>query len=130
MKFLFVGQQNIVNYWDFPSEISRNCHKRLVTKNARQDWGEIFVKTSLRDCLVCFAEFVEMTLIAVFFLLPNNLLRVCFPTDLAAAGLKIFLSPTTSEFSGAAISNISSPTCFAAGTIYLRKFGIAFLRKT
>ena len=32
INFLFVGRQDIINYWDFPSKISRDCHKRLVPK--------------------------------------------------------------------------------------------------
>ena len=32
IDFLFMGRQDIVNYWHFPSKISRNCHKRLVPK--------------------------------------------------------------------------------------------------
>ena len=32
IDFLFMEQQDIVNYWDFPSKISRNYHKRLVSK--------------------------------------------------------------------------------------------------
>ena len=35
--FLFVGRQDIVNYWDFPSQISRHCHKRLLSKITRHD---------------------------------------------------------------------------------------------
>ena len=80
IHFLFMGRQNIDNYWDFPSKISRNWHKRLVPKNTRQDCGEMFVQMSLRDQLTCFADFVGMTLFAVFFLLPlpNCFFRV-FP---------------------------------------------------
>ena len=37
IDFLFKGQQNIVNYWDFPSKTSRNCRKRLVPKTTRKD---------------------------------------------------------------------------------------------
>ena len=36
-KFLFVGQQEIVNYLDFPTKVSRNCHKNLVLKIIWQD---------------------------------------------------------------------------------------------
>ena len=38
INFLFVGRQDIANYWDFPSKISINCQKRLVTKVARHDY--------------------------------------------------------------------------------------------
>ena len=36
-KFWFLGQQHIVNYWDFPSRISRKCHERLVPNITRDD---------------------------------------------------------------------------------------------
>ena len=88
----------------------------------------MFVKMSLRDRLICFADFVGMTLLSVLFLLPlpNCFLRVCLPT-LFAAVLIFFLPLTTSAISGTANSNKSAPTRFAAGTIYLRKNGIAVL---
>ena len=81
----------------------------------------------LRDRRICLADLV-MTLFAVFFLPPllNCFLRVALPT-LFAAVLKFFLPLTTSAISGAANSNKSAPTCFAAGTIYLRKNGNAVL---
>ena len=130
-----MGRQYIVNYWDFPSKISKNCHKSLVPKINRHDYSEMFIKRSLRDRLVCFADFVGMTQLALFFLLPplhlrlpspNCFLRVCLPR-LFAAVLIFFLPLTTSAISGAANSNKSAPTRFVAGTIYLRKNGIAVL---
>ena len=36
-KLLFMGRQEIAIYWDFPSKISGNCHKKLVPKNARHE---------------------------------------------------------------------------------------------
>ena len=88
----------------------------------------MFVKMSLRDRLNCFAVFVGMTLLALRFLLPspNCFFRVRFLT-LFAAVLNFFLPLTTSAISGTANSNKSAPTRFAAGTIYLRKSGIAVL---
>ena len=88
----------------------------------------MFVKMSLRDRLICFVDFVGMTLLAVLFLLPSPtcFFRVCFPT-LFEAVLKFFLPLTTSAISGTANSNTSASTRFAAGTIYLRKNGIAVL---
>ena len=82
---------------------------------------------SLRDRLICFAYFVGMTVLAVFFLLPlpNCSLKICLPT-LFAAVLKLFLPLTTSVISGAANSNMSAPTRFAAGTMYLRKMELQF----
>ena len=81
---------------------------------------------SLRDRLICFADFVGMNLLAVLFLLPlsNCFLKVCLPT-LFAAVLKLFLPLTTSAISGTANCNKSAPTRFAAGTIFLQKNGIA-----
>ena len=32
LDFLFMGRQDIANYRDIPSKISRNCHKGLVPK--------------------------------------------------------------------------------------------------
>ena len=90
---------------------------------------------SLRDRLICFADFIGMTLLALFFLIPpvlrrrpspNRFLRVCLPT-LFAAVLVFILPLTTSAISGTAYSNKSAPTRFAAGTIYLRNNGIAVL---
>ena len=91
----------------------------------------MFVKLSLRDRLDCLVVFVGIILLAVFFLLPspNCIFRVCFPTHFAAV-LKFFIPLTTSAISGTANSNKSAPTRFAAGTIYLRKNGIAVLAIT
>ena len=89
----------------------------------------MFVKMSLRDRLDCLVDFVGMILLRLLLLClpsPNCFLRVCFPT-LFAADLKDFLPLITSPISGAANSNKSAPTRFAAGTIYLRKNGIAVL---
>ena len=90
---------------------------------------------SLRDRLVCFADFFGINLLAcllpmapfLFLLpLPNCFLKVCLPT-LFAAVLNFFLPLTTSAISGTANSNKSALTRFAAGTIYLRKNGTEFL---
>ena len=88
----------------------------------------MFVKFSLRDRLVCFADVVRMTRLSVFFLLPllNYFLEICFLT-LSAAVSYVFLPPTTCAIFGTANSNKSPPTRFAAGTIYLHKNGIAVL---
>ena len=95
----------------------------------------MFVKMSLRDRLICFADFVGKPLLALRFLLPpvllrlpslNCFLKVCLRT-LFAAVLIFFLPLTTSAISGTANSNKSAPTRFADGTIYLRKNGIAVL---
>ena len=73
---------------------------------------------SLRDRLVCFAVFVGMTVLAVpsLFPQPSSCLKIWLPT-LFAAVLKLFLPLSTSAISGAAISNKSAPTRFAAGMI-------------
>ena len=91
----------------------------------------MFVKMSLRDRLICFADFVGMTLHPVLFLLsiPDCFLKVRHPT-LFEAVLKFFLLLTTSAISCAANSNKTAPTRFAAGTIYLRKNGIEVLAIT
>ena len=83
---------------------------------------------SHRDRLVCFADLVGMTVLAVLFLLslPNCFLKVCLTTLLAAV-LKFFLPFTTSAISGAANFNKLAPTLFAVGTTCLRKNGIAVL---
>ena len=85
----------------------------------------MFAKMSLRDRLDCLVDFVGMILLC-FFPSPNCFLRVCFPTPFAAV-LKDFLPLITSPISGAANSKKSAPLRFAAGTIYLRKKGIAVL---
>ena len=108
----------------------------------------MFVKMSLRDRLGPLVDFVVMILLCLLppclpyasslpptapshLRLPctNCFFRVCFPT-LFAADLKGFLPLITSPISGAANSNKSAPTRFAAGTIYLRKNGIAVLPLT
>ena len=88
----------------------------------------MFVKMFLRERLICFADFVGSTLLAVLFLLPlpKCFLTVCLPI-LFAAVLKLFLPLTTSAISGTANSNKTAPTRFAAQTINLRKNGIAVL---
>ena len=112
ISFLFMRVQDIVNNWDFPSNISRHCYKRLVPKIVVwHDQREMFVKMSLRDRLDrldCLVDFVEMILLRLL-PLPNCFLRVCFPT-LYAAVLKFFLPLTTSAISGTANSNKSAPT--------------------
>ena len=82
-------------------------------------------KLSLRDRLICLEDFVGMTQLTLSFLqpLPNCFLKVC-PPILFAALLILFLPLTTSAITRTANSNKSAPTCFAAGTIYLRKNGI------
>ena len=85
---------------------------------------------SLCDRLVCLADFVGMTLLELFFLipLPNCFLNVCLPT-LFTAVLKL-LPLTKSAISGTANSNKSAPKLFAAGTAHLRKNGNAVLSRT
>ena len=120
--------QDIVNNWDFPSKISRHRHKRLVPKNVvGHDQREMFVKMSLRDRLDWLVDFFGMILLCLLRLpSPKCFFRVFFPT-LFAADLKGFLPLKISPISGAANSNMSAPMCFAVGTTYLRKNGIAVL---
>ena len=100
----------------------------------------MFAKMSLRDRLDCLVDLIGMIFLCLLLAVlpyassllrlpspsPNCFLRVCFPT-LFAADLKVFLPLITSPISGAANSNKSAPTLFAAGTIYLCKNGIAVL---
>ena len=88
----------------------------------------MLVKKTLRDRLVCLADFVEMILLTVVFLrsLPNFFLKVCLPTLFAPVS-NFLLPVATSAVSSAAISSNSEPTQFAAGTIYLCMNGIAVL---
>ena len=129
--FLFVGRQDIVNYWDFSYKVPRKCHKRVVPTIARNGNWEIFVKMSLRDQLIFLADFVGISLLAVFvpLSLPKCFLSVCLPT-LFAAVLKFFLLLTTSGVFVTASPNQSTPTRFVTGTICWRKNVIAVLPKT
>ena len=81
-NFLIAGQQDI--HRDFHSKVSRNHHKKLAPKIAWHEYWEPFVKISHRSWLVCFADFVGMTLLAVLFLLPphNYFLIVAFAHSL------------------------------------------------
>ena len=72
INFLFMPEQDVVKFWDFPSKISRHYHKRLVPKFVWHDQREMFVKMSLRDRLDCLVGFVGLILLC---LLP---LRNCF----------------------------------------------------
>ena len=78
---IFMGRQNIVIYWDFS-----NWNKKLVPKTAWHYYWEMFVNMSSGYRVVCFADFVGMTLLAVLFLLPLPIcvLRVCLPIFLPA----------------------------------------------
>ena len=91
----------------------------------------MFVKMSRRDRLICFADFVGMTLLAVLSLppLPNSFFKICPPTSFAAV-FNFFLPLLTSAIFDGPYSNESAPTRFAAGTIYLRKNGNAVLAIT
>ena len=135
-----MGRQGIFNYWDFPSKISRKCHKKLAPEKTLDQW-EMFVKLSLRDWLVCFADFVGMTILACLpyafysqpivpsrLLLPplNCFLRVCLPTVFAAVQ-NFFLPIKTTAISDAAKSNTSAPARFATGTTCSPKNGVAVL---
>ena len=121
INFLFMRRQDIVNNWDFPSKISRHCHKRLVPKSVVwHDRREMFAKRSLRDELDCVVDFDGMIVLCLLppvrlrLPSPNCFFRVCFPT-LFAADLKDFLPSITSPISGAANSNMSAPMRFPLG---------------
>ena len=125
---MFVGDYDTVKYFDFSSTSFTNCHEKLIPINIWQDWWERFVKMFLRDQLACFADFVELTLLAVFLLLPvpTCFLTVCLPTFFAAV-LKLYLLLTTTSVSGAANSNQSAATRFPTRTINLLNWSIAGL---
>ena len=47
IHLLFVGRQDVANYWDFSSKISRNCYKRVVSNITRRtfcSWHERFTQ--------------------------------------------------------------------------------------
>ena len=90
----------------------------------------MFVKLSLRDQLVCFAEYVGKILHAVVFLLPlhNFFLRVCLPTTFTAV-LIFFLPLMTCEISRAAILKKSTPTIFARAIFFTPKWICGSLKK-
>ena len=87
----------------------------------------MIVKMCLRDRLICFADFVGLTLLAVLFLLTplNCFLNICLPT-LFAAVLKFFLPLTSSAISGATNSKKLAPTSFAAETIFFCQIEFQF----
>ena len=90
----------------------------------------MFVKMFLHDRLICFADFVGMTLLALRFLLPlpNCFLIVCLPT-LFAAVLIFFLPLATSAISGTAISNKSAPSVLQLGRYIYAKMESQFSQK-
>ena len=79
---------------------------------------------SLPDRLLGFKLLTGMLLFCLP--IPSYFLKVCLPTLLAAV-LKIFFPLTTSATCGAANSNKSAPTRFAAGMIYFLKKWMAVL---
>ena len=90
--FLFKGRQDIINYWDFPSKISRNRQKKFVpnystwiTKNV---WKNVFSRPTGLFCRFCWNESAcpPYTCGSLLFLLPipKCFLRVCLPTFFAA----------------------------------------------
>ncbi len=115
-----------MNNWDFPPRFPDTATKGWYRKLLFDMINEKCLnKMSLRDQLGCLVDFVG-TILLCLLPLPNCFLRVCIPT-LYAADSKDFQPLITSPISGAANSNKSAPTRFAAGTIYLCKNGIAVL---
>ena len=123
IDFLFMGQQNIVNYWDFPARLPETATKCWYRKKLDLI-NEIFCKHVSSRPTDWFAGFVGRILLAVLLLLPlpNCFLRLRLST-LFAAVLKFLLSLTTVAISGATNSNKSALMRFAAGTMYSRKYG-------
>ena len=122
--------------WDDMTSSTTGTFPPTFSETATKDWyrklldkiNEKFWLKCLCDRLICFADFVEKTLLALRFQLPppNCFLKVCLPT-LYADVLIFFLRLTTSSISGTANSNKSAATRFAAGTMFSRKNGIAVL---
>ena len=88
----------------------------------------MFVKMSLRDRLFCLADFVGKTLLAVFFFgTATQVFSQSLSSHNLCSCIEFLVPVTISAILGAAYSNKSTPTHFAAGTIYLRKNGIAVI---
>ena len=82
----------------------------------------MFVKRSLRDRLICFADFRRKSLLAVLFpATTTQLFSQSLVLTLFAAVLKFFPPLVTSAISGAANSSKSALKRFTAGTMYLHK---------
>ena len=139
---MLVGQ-DIVNYIEFPDKIFRKCHKMLIPKNSWLDQWERFVKRSLRDRQVCFADFMEWLRLPAsltptpstccFFALPATTTQqfsqsLCFHP--LCDCFYFFLALTNFATSDEAISDKPAPTRFSAGTTFSREKGIAVLRLT
>ena len=125
-----MGQKDIVNYWELPSKISRNRHNILVTKIARHYWWKMFVGRCPCDRLVCFADAFGKTLLVVFFLLPTQQISQSLSSLTLCSCIEIVSTFNNVWIFGAADSNKSAPSHFAAGTTCLRKNGIADLPDT
>ena len=127
INFTFMGRQYIVNYWDIPFWVSRDCRKMLVPRIVRHYHWEMFLKIPFRDGLVCFKDFVVKTLLAVpsWYHDPTVWQRLSLHS--LCSCLQFFLRLGISIFSGTANSNKSAPTRFVAGTTSVRKNGIAVL---
>ena len=87
----------------------------------------MFVKMSLRDRRVCFADFDGMTLPAVSSCYHYPIVFLEFVVPHFCSYLKTFLPLTTSAISDTANFNKAAPRRFAAGTMYLRRKGNAVL---
>ena len=112
--------------------ISRQGFQKLPKKVDTENYSIWLARNVCRNaslwpaglfCRLCCKDYASS-----FFLppLPSCFLRVCLPTLFAAVS-KCFPPLTTSAIFDAANSNISAATCFAAGTVYFHKNGIAFL---
>ena len=106
IKILFVGRQDIVNYWFFPSKVSRNCHKSLLPKVTRNDYWEMFGKKSSPTDWSVLRFLLEWLCLHLFPATTNRLFSQSLSShSLAAAVLKFFLPPVLSAISGTANSN-------------------------
>ena len=126
ISFWFVGKQNVVNYCGFPSKVSRNRHKHFAPKNAGHDYLERFKRMSHRDRLVCFADFVGLICLHSFFCYHYQLTSRSFWSTLLQLSWNFFTTNNICNFWHSKFQQ-AEPTRFAAGTIFLRKNGIAIL---
>ena len=82
INFLFMWGQDIFNNWDFPSKISRHCHKRLVSKIVVwHEQREVFVKMSLRGNWIVQKILLEW-FSSVFYRYPTVFSEFAFPQSL------------------------------------------------
>ena len=114
---LFVGRQDIINYWSFPPRFPKTVSEGWY-RNLLDMISEMVVKMSLRDRLVRFALYCDDSACSLFPATTDQpVSQVCLPTLFAAVST-FFLPLTAYAISDAANSNNSALTRFPAGMIY------------